>query len=137
MILVYVVQVPDEIGMSVVGHTKIGTGGSVGEGVGDLVAPNTVGPSECTAEGCSDGRAVIVGRAVMVGEVEGREDGANDTVGLALGAPVGSDDGDVVGLRVGMSVAYQLQKDSLASIHFGVKESNCSIVSNTEEKGHN
>jgi len=42
---------------------------------------------------------------VIVGDAEGGEDGANDVVGLALSNPVGPDDGDIVGLRVGPEVA--------------------------------
>lgn len=41
----------------------------------------------------------------MVGEKEGAEDGGNDAVGIKLGDPEGRDDGDIVGLRVGLSVA--------------------------------
>lgn len=87
----------------------------------------------------------IVGQTKLgIGAFDGAIEGAVGAVvillsdGLLDGATVILSDGagDEVGLRLGLEVKWRMQAVSLESTHVGANESNCWIVSNTEENGH-
>jgi hypothetical protein len=92
-----------DTGLSVVsaGQTKLGMGPFDGEVVGDLVVPNSDGLPDGASEWLLVGTGVIVGWPVTVGDKDGGDDGTDDIVGLRV---VGLDDGDIVGLVVGLVV---------------------------------
>jgi len=87
------------------------------------VSPYWLGLPEGATEGCSVGMGEIVGRGEIVGVAVGVEEGAGEAVGPELGDAVGLD------------VTKRWQAVDVASIQVGLNESNCSIVSNTEENG--
>ena len=78
------------------------TGAFDGKEEGALVVPYSDGLFEGVSENLSVGTGVIVGWPVTVGDKVGEDDGAGDIVGLRV---VGLDDGDKLGLIVGLVVS--------------------------------